>query len=73
MTPTIFPDLPTTPTDVTLTAAELAQARYKLWKIQQRAKGDTVTYTQARLLLQLLSKSERRALRERKRRLFNKQ
>lgn len=73
MTPTIFPDLPTTPTDVTLTAAELAQARYKLWKIQQRAKGDTVTYNQARLLLQLLSKSERRALRERKRRLFNKQ
>ena len=72
MTPTIFPDLPTTPTDVTLTAAELAQARYKLWKIQQRAKGDTVTYNQARLLLQLLSKSERRALRERKRRLFNK-
>ena len=73
MTPTIFPDLPTTPTDITLTAAELAQARYKLWKIQQRAKGDTVTYNQARLLLQLLSKSERRALRERKRRLFNKQ
>lgn len=73
MTPTIFPDLPTTPTDVTLTAAELAQARYKLWKIQQRAKGDTVTYNQARMLLQLLSKSERRALRERKRRLFNKQ
>lgn len=72
MTPTIFPDLPTTPTDITLTAAELAQARYKLWKIQQRAKGDTVTYNQARLLLQLLSKSERRALRERKRRLFNK-
>ena len=72
MTPTIFPDLPTTPTDVTLTAAELAQARYKLWKIQQRAKGDTVTYNQARMLLQLLSKSERRALRERKRRLFNK-
>lgn len=72
MTSTLFPGLPTDPTDITLTSAELAQARYKLWKIQQRAKGDTVTYNQARHLLQLLAKSERRALRERKRRLFNK-
>jgi len=71
MSQTLF-NLPADPTDVTLTSAELAQARYKLWRIQQRVKGDTTAYNQARLLLQLLSKAERRALRERKRRLFNK-
>lgn len=72
MTPTIFPDLPADPADVILTPSELAQARYKLWKIQQRTKGDTTTFNQARMLLQLLSKAERRALRERKRHLFRK-
>lgn len=71
MNQTLF-NLPADPTDVTLTSAELAQARYKLWKIQQRVKSDTTAYNQARLLLQLLSKAERRSLRERKRRLFNK-
>ena len=71
MSQTLF-NLPADPTDVTLTSAELAQARYKLWRIQQRVKSDTTAYNQARLLLQLLSKAERRSLRERKRRLFNK-
>ncbi len=71
MSQTLF-NLPADPTDVTLTSAELAQARYKLWRIQQRVKSDTTTYNQARLLLRLLTKAERRALRERKRRLFNK-
>jgi hypothetical protein len=71
MSQTLF-NLPADPTDVTLTSAELAQVRYKLWKIQQRVKSDTTTYNQARLLLRLLTKAERRALRERKRRLFNK-
>lgn len=68
----LFPNIPSEPTDVTLSAAELAQARYRVWKIQSRARGDTVLFNQARLLQQLLSKAERRALRERKRRLFNK-
>lgn len=71
MNQTLF-NTPVEPADITLTSAELAQARYKLWKIQQRVKSDTTAYNQARLLLQLLSKAERRALRERKRRLFNK-
>jgi len=71
MSQTLF-NIPADQTDVTLTSAELAQVRYKLWKIQQRVKSDTTTYNQARLLLRLLTKAERRALRERKRRLFNK-
>lgn len=71
MNQTLF-NFPAEPADVTLTSAELAQVRYKLWKIQQRVKSDTTAYNQARLLLRLLTKAERRALRERKRRLFNK-
>ena len=71
MNQTLF-NTPVEPADITLTSAELAQVRYKLWKIQQRVKSDTTAYNQARLLLQLLTEAERRALRERKRRLFNK-
>lgn len=67
MNATLFPNLPADPVDVTLTAAEVAQVRYKLWKIQRLAKGDTTLYNQARHLQQLLGKAERRALRERKR------
>ena len=67
MNATLFPNLPAEPVDVTLTAAEVAQIRYKLWKIQRLAKGDTTLYNQARHLQQLLGKAERRALRERKR------
>lgn len=57
MTPGILSPRPS----VTLSSSEVAQARYKLWKIQQRATGDTVLYNQARHILQLLSKAERRA------------
>lgn len=72
MKETLFPDLPAEPADVTLTAAEVAQVRYKLWKIQCLAKKTPVIYNQARHLQQLLGKAERRALRERKRRIFKK-
>lgn len=72
MSANLFPNQPKDPTSVVLTPAELAQTRHKLWRIMQRAKGDTIIYNQARLLQQLLVKAERRALRERKRRLFNK-
>ncbi len=67
MNATLFPNLPAEPVDVTLTAAEVAQVRHKLWKIQRLAKGDTTLYNQARHLQQLIGKAERRALRERKR------
>ncbi len=63
-------DIPASPVCVELTPAEVAQIRYKVWKIQQRAKGDNVLYNQARLIQQLLAKAERRALRDRKKRLF---
>lgn len=56
----------TTPHSVTLTPAEVSQTRYKLWKIQQRAKSDTVLNNQARHILLLLSKAERRTRRETK-------
>ena len=67
MNATLFPNLPAEPVDVILTAAEVAQVRYKLWKIQKLGKSDTTLYNQARHLQQLIGKAERRALRERKR------
>lgn len=66
-------NIPATPVDVELTPGEVAQVRYKIWKIQQRSKGDTTLYNQARQIQQLLAKAERRALRDRKKRLFNKE
>ncbi|MDY6444926.1 MAG: hypothetical protein SPK76_07890 [Bacteroidales bacterium] len=63
-------DIPASSVGVELTPTEVAQIRYKVWKIQQRARGDNVLYNQARLIQQLLAKAERRALRDRKKRLF---
>lgn len=63
-------DIPASPVGVELTPAEVAQIRYKIWRIQQRVNGDNVLYNQARLIHQVLAKAERRALRERKKRLF---
>lgn len=48
-------------TDVQLTAAEVAQAHLRLWRIQKEAgHKSTNIYNQARLLLLLLKKAERR-------------
>lgn len=53
-------------TPIELTTAEVAQVRYKLWKIQQRAKGDTVLFNWARHIAQTITKAERRMARESK-------
>ena len=53
-------------TPIELNEGEVAQVRYKLWKIQQRAKGDTVLYNWARHIAQTLTKAERRMAREAK-------
>ena len=50
-------------TPIELTTAEVAQVRYKLWKIQQRAKSDTTLYNWARHIAQTLTKAERRMAR----------
>lgn len=50
-------------TQIELNPAEVAQVRYKLWKIQQRAKSDTTLYNWARHIAQLLTKAERRMAR----------
>lgn len=63
-------DIPASPVGVELTPAEMAQVRFRVWKIQQRSRGDTVLYNQARQIQQLIAKAERRALRDRKKRLF---
>ena len=51
-------------TPIELNPAEVAQVRYKLWKIQQRAKGDPVLYNWARHIAQTITKAERRMARE---------
>ena len=51
-------------TPIELTTAEVAQVRYKLWKIQQRAKGDTTIYNWTRHIAQTITKAERRMARE---------
>lgn len=53
-------------TQIELTTAEVAQVRYKLWKIQQRAKCDTTLYNWALHIAQTLTKAERRMAREAK-------
>lgn len=53
-------------TPIELNTAEVAQVRYKLWKIQQRAKGDTTIYNWARHIAQTITKAERRMARESK-------
>lgn len=57
-------------TPIELNEGEVAQVRYKLWKIQQRAKGDTVLYNWARHLRLLIDKAERRSVRESKKRIL---
>lgn len=51
-------------TPIELNPAEVAQVRYKLWKIQQRAKSDTTLYNWARHIAQTLTKAERRMARK---------
>lgn len=53
-------------TPIELTTAEVAQVRYKPWKIQQRAKGDTTLYNWPRHIAQTITKAERRMAREAK-------
>lgn len=56
--PIIFPE------SVPLTAAEVAQMRYKLYRIQRLVVShSTPAYNQARHILNLLSKAERREVR----------
>jgi hypothetical protein len=48
-------------TDIQLTAAEVAQVHLRLWRIQKEAGSkSTKIYNQARLLLLLFKKAERR-------------
>lgn len=51
-------------TEIKLNQGEVAQVRYKLWKIQQRAKSDTTLYNWSRHIAQTLTKAERRMARE---------
>lgn len=49
-------------TEITLTAGEMAQVHLRLYRIQQATKAgrDKYIYNQARLLLLLVQKAERR-------------
>ena len=51
-------------TPIELKPEEVAQIRYKLWKIQQRVKTDTVVFNWARHIRLLIDKAERRRIRE---------
>lgn len=51
---------------IELTDPEIAQVRYRLWRIQNTAGRSTVIYNQARMLGLVISKAERRKARENK-------
>lgn len=53
--------------DVTFTPGEVAQMRLRLFRIQQATRKTAVpTYNQARMLVELVNKAERRMAREAK-------
>lgn len=59
-------------TEITLTTGEVAQFHHRLYKIQLAARTDRrkEVINQARLLLLLVQKAERRELKARQKRLF---
>lgn len=52
-------------TDITLTSGEVAQLRLRLFRIQAATRKVSVTtYNQARMLINMIGKAERRHARE---------
>lgn len=52
-------------TDITLTSGEVAQLRLRLFRIQTATRKVSVTtYNQARMLVELINKAERRKARQ---------
>lgn len=52
-------------TDITLTSGEVAQLRLRLFRIQAATRKVSVTtYNQARMLVELINKAERRKARQ---------